>query len=34
LEATASINSREYATLQNEMAAAAGQSLPYPNAAI
>lgn len=27
------LNSREYATLQNEMAAAAGQSIPYPNAA-
>ncbi len=27
------LNAREYATLQNEMAAAAGQSVPYPDAA-
>lgn len=27
------LNSREYATLQNEMAAAAGQAIPYPEAA-
>src|SRR5210317_2610499 len=27
------LNAREYATIQNEMAVAAGQSLPYPDAA-